>query len=187
MSNKKLLIVDDSNSNLKKLSDILVSAKYNVETAISKEQALQTTLSFKPDLVLLDNSYYNSDGSELTQRLFEMGILFIFICQHEIEKVSIGSNNPDNVIKLLPDIDAALKWVTDIRRLKETEQRYSKAIQTGRVVDVVIGILMERHSLKRESAFELLRQKARSERIQLRVLAQEILDAQEKINMISPK
>ncbi|MCG7929266.1 MAG: response regulator [Candidatus Thiodiazotropha lotti] len=187
MIQKKLLLVSSNENNIDRLYNILVSANCDVQTANSKEKALLVINSFNPDLVILDNTYYNHEGSELTRSLFESGVLFLFICQHEIEKVSVTSSNPEKILNLLPDIDIALKWVSDIRRMKETEKRYSKAIQTGRVVDVVIGILMERHNLQRESAFELLRQKARSERIQLRVLAQEILDAEEKINTISSK
>ncbi|MCG7865599.1 MAG: hypothetical protein B6D70_07070 [gamma proteobacterium symbiont of Stewartia floridana] len=187
MTQKKLLLVSSNEKNLDRLSKILIKANCDVQTAKSKEQALLISDQFTPDLVLLDNTYYNDDGSDLTQGLFESGTLFLFICQHEIEKISLTSNNPDKLLDLLPDINITLKWATDIRRLKETEQRYSKAIQTGRVVDVVIGILMERHNLQRESAFELLRQRARSERVQLRILAQEILDAEEKINAIRPK
>jgi response regulator NasT len=186
MSLKRLLLL--SKDNLDKLNSILALADVKIKTVNSTELALKEVNNFKPDLVLLDSSYYGSNGSHLTHRLFDLEILFVYICHREIEKISYSLDaKPDNILELLPDIDAALKWVSNIRRLKETEERYSKAIQTGRVVDVVIGILMERYNLNRDAAFELLRKKARSERIQLRILAQEILDAQEKINMISPK
>ncbi|MEJ2619606.1 MAG: ANTAR domain-containing protein [Candidatus Thiodiazotropha sp.] len=186
MSPKKLLLVSDTN--LDKLNNMLAWADVEIKRVNSKELALEEINNFKPDLVLLDSSYYGSNGSHLTHRLFDLEILFVYICHQEIEKISNSlDSKPENILELLPDIDSALKWISNIRRLKETEARYSKAIQTGRVVDVVIGILMERYNLNRDSAFELLRQKARSERMQLRVLAQEILDAQQKINMISPK
>jgi response regulator NasT len=186
MSHKKLLLVSDNN--LDKLNNMLAWADVKIKTVKSKQLALEEINNFKPDLVLLDSSYYGSNGSHLTRRLFDLEILFVYICHQEIEQISDNlDSKPDDILKLLPDIDTALKWVSNIRRLKETEERYSKAIQTGRVVDVVIGILMERYNLNRDAAFELLRQKARSDRIQLRVLAQEILDAQEKINMISPR
>jgi response regulator NasT len=186
MSSQKLLLVEGTVDRLEQLGAALLKADYNVLTTHIAENVVQLTQNFQPDLVLLDHHYYNSGESNLTQLLFDNGILFVFICQHEIENVGTNDTFPDAILKFIPDIKVILKWVAEIRRLKETEQRYSKAIQTGRVVDVVIGILMERYHINRDDAFELFRDKARSERVKLRTLAQDILDTQEKLNQLFP-
>ena len=186
MNSQKLLLVDSKDDTFNRLGKTLTQAGYEVITAASSNEALQISSDFLPDLVILNSQYYNRSDIDLTQKLFESGMLFIFMCSHEIDMLVAHQEQPDAILKSMPDIKSALKWAAEIRRLKETEKRYSKAIQTGRVVDVVIGILMERYHIKREKAFELLRQKARSERIQLRTLAQEMLDAQEKLNQIEP-
>ncbi|MCU7846761.1 MAG: hypothetical protein KZQ89_01920 [Candidatus Thiodiazotropha sp. (ex Lucinoma kastoroae)] len=52
--------------------------------------------------------------------------------------------------QIIQCIDHALSCTREILRLKESERRYSNAIQTGRVVDVAVGILVERHHIEQE-------------------------------------
>ncbi|MFP4346908.1 MAG: response regulator [Thermodesulfobacteriota bacterium] len=54
MSNKKVLVVDDSPTQLKLMSDPLMSRGYEIVTARDGEEALDKVASEKPDLVVLD-------------------------------------------------------------------------------------------------------------------------------------
>jgi twitching motility two-component system response regulator PilH len=54
MALKKILVVDDSATDLKKLKDIVDGAGYTVITATSGQEAVDKTKSERPDAVLLD-------------------------------------------------------------------------------------------------------------------------------------
>ncbi|MCU7843052.1 MAG: response regulator [Candidatus Thiodiazotropha sp. (ex Monitilora ramsayi)] len=193
--NGKLLLVDANPISRDSLKKILLDVGHMVYDTSSVDEALNLSNSEKPDLVILDIHLPDLAGIDLASELLDSGIPFIFLCQSsEIVKTKLAhlADSQDNLEKTynytnqLPAIDAALTWAKEFQRLKDTETRYTRAIETGRVVDVVVGILMERHHLERERAFDMLRNKARSERKKLRDLAQEILDAISKVNKLSP-
>lgn len=50
----KVLAVDDTPLNLKVISKLLVSKGYDVTTATSAEEALETLITLKPELLLVD-------------------------------------------------------------------------------------------------------------------------------------
>ena len=193
--NGKLLLVDANPISRDSLKQLLMNAGHKVNVSNSVDEALNLSNSEKPDLVILDIHLPDLAGIDLASELLDAGIPFIFLC-HPGEIIKTGlvhlPGSQDNLEKShnytnqLSAINAALAWAREFQRLKDTEARYTRAIETGRVVDVVVGILMERHHLERERAFEMLRNKARSERKKLRDLAQEILDAISKVNQLSP-
>ncbi|MCU7918444.1 MAG: ANTAR domain-containing protein [Candidatus Thiodiazotropha sp. (ex Epidulcina cf. delphinae)] len=195
MSRQKLLLVDNDHGNLEILGKTLIDSGYEVLTADSADKALRISDAERPNLVILDTQLTKSADIDLTDELLKSATPFIFLCNHEKITQINQENNPgslgvlersDDINKMMPGIESALACAEKIRRLRENERRYSNAIQTGRVVDVAVGILMERHHIERDKAFEMLRKKARSERRKLRDIAQEILDAQQKLNQLSP-
>ncbi len=54
MNKKKVLVVDDSPTQLKLMSDPLMSRGYTIVTAMDGVEALEMVASEKPDLVVLD-------------------------------------------------------------------------------------------------------------------------------------
>lgn len=52
---------------------------------------------------------------------------------------------------------------------------------------MAVGVLMERLKLERHAAFEMLRQKARSERRKITEIADEVLDAVEALNFVDQR
>ncbi|MCU7876272.1 MAG: ANTAR domain-containing protein [Candidatus Thiodiazotropha sp. (ex Lucinoma borealis)] len=176
------------------LSISLVEAGYELITASSPSEALYLSNSQQPDLVILEMELYKTKDADLGRELSSNGVPFILLCDeqrstlsnHEAYTGSLGIIEQDNdVTQIIQCIDHALSCASEIQRLKESERRYSNAIQTGRVVDVAVGILMERHHIEQERAFEMLRSKARSERRKLRDLAEELLDAEERLNQLN--
>ncbi len=191
----KLLLVDSDRSSLEAFRSALAHTDYQILTAESAHEGLQLNSREQPDLVILDMHLPNLSSIDLAGKLLDAGSPFIFLCNHGSvipldQADDQGSlailKKPRNLTNLIPGIEAALAWAQEIRRLRETESRYRKAIETGKVVDVVVGILMERHHLDRHNAYELLRTKARSERRRLIDLAQEILDAHDRLNQVTP-
>lgn len=69
MAGEPILIVDDNPANLKLVSFLLVSKGYEVQTALSANEALAVLRVFHPRLVLMDIQLPGMDGLELTRLL----------------------------------------------------------------------------------------------------------------------
>lgn len=82
--------------------------------------------------------------------------------------------------------EAALARGADLRELRRAEADLNQALASGREISVAVGIMMERHRMAEARAFELLRSQARSSRRQLRLLARELIDAAEDLNLTAP-
>lgn len=65
----KILVVDDTPTNLEVMIETLSSAGYTVATAISGERALRRIQTFEPDLILLDVQMPGIDGFETCKRI----------------------------------------------------------------------------------------------------------------------
>jgi two-component system, cell cycle response regulator DivK len=69
MTSGKILIVDDSPTNLKLARVVLSSEGLEVRTADSAEDALMLLDTFTPHLILMDRQLPGMDGLELTRQL----------------------------------------------------------------------------------------------------------------------
>ncbi len=75
---KKILVVDDHEDNVEVLRARLESRGYDVEGAMSGQEALDTVSRWVPDLVLLDVMMPDMDGLEVVRRLkADPGLPFI--------------------------------------------------------------------------------------------------------------
>ncbi|TMH21646.1 MAG: response regulator [Betaproteobacteria bacterium] len=69
MAIKKILVVDDSPTDLKYLSDLLSKNGYTVSTAESAEEAMAKVKQSRPDLVLMDVVMPGQNGFQLTRAI----------------------------------------------------------------------------------------------------------------------
>src|SRR5688572_21262073 len=69
MAIKNILVVDDSPTDLKYLSDILSKNGFSVSTAQSAEEALAKVKAQRPDLVLMDVVMPGQSGFQATRTL----------------------------------------------------------------------------------------------------------------------
>ncbi len=65
----KILVVDDSKTELHHLSDVLGKRGYAVRTAASGEEALARLAEDKPDLILMDVVMPGQNGFQLTRAI----------------------------------------------------------------------------------------------------------------------
>ena len=70
---KNILVVDDSPTDRKYLSDLLTKSGYKVATADSAEQALTMVKQQRPDLVLMDVVMPGQNGYQATRTLSKDG------------------------------------------------------------------------------------------------------------------
>src|SRR5918911_4581275 len=68
---QRILVVDDTPQNVKLLADLLAAKGYEVSTAASGEQALESIAKQPPDLVLLDIMMPGISGYDVCRKLRE--------------------------------------------------------------------------------------------------------------------
>jgi twitching motility two-component system response regulator PilH len=69
MTVKKILLVDDSKTELHHLSDLLTKRGYSVRTAENGEEAQRRLAEEKPDLILMDVVMPGLNGFQLTRAI----------------------------------------------------------------------------------------------------------------------
>ncbi len=119
MNNVEVLIVDDEASIRRFLRVTLTSQKYKVLEATSGQEALSKVASYKPDLVILDLSLPDIDGTEVTRLLREwtqIPIIILSVRGSENDKIAAldaGADDyltkPFSVGELLARLRSALR------------------------------------------------------------------------------
>ncbi len=69
MTNKLILVVEDSPTNLRLIADLLQDKGYRVITAVDGEEALERAVSQKPDLMVLDIILPKKNGFQVCRQL----------------------------------------------------------------------------------------------------------------------
>ena len=73
MAIKKVLIVDDSKTELMFMTDLLVKKGFTVKTAENAEDAFRRLAEEKPDLILMDVVMPGQNGFQLTRAITRHG------------------------------------------------------------------------------------------------------------------
>lgn len=190
----RVLVVDDDRLVLATLAKGLRQWGYEVAEASSGETALKLALETTPDLVLLDVNMPRMSGLEVAKSLRAQTMIpFIFltaygdadIIKQATEHGAMGYLvKPVDISQIVPAVEAALARSKELRQLRETETQLSTALANSRETSLAIGILMEREHLDRDSAFDALRDYARSQRRKIKDVAEELIRAIEFVNQI---
>lgn len=118
---KRILIVDDYQSNVMLLKTILKDKNFMLDTAYNGNEALQKVDSFNPDVILLDIMMPGTDGYEVVEKIrskqqySHISIVLITALNSErnVEKgLSLGANyylvKPFSVKELLSIVDKCI-------------------------------------------------------------------------------
>jgi len=180
-----VLIVEDDRLVLAGLAAGLEERDYLVTKAVSGEQAVQLADSARPDLVLMDICLPDISGIEAARKINDrLGIPIIFLSAFNAEEtvreaVRLGGFvylvKPITIKQLVPAIESVLARAGDLSKLRGSEQNLATALKQSREISVAIGMLMERHGISAEDAFELLRRNARDTRRKAAEVAQEVI------------
>lgn len=190
-ASRRILLVDDDSITLDLLSHIFSHAGYAISKAASAEAALTSLAAQEPDLALLDICMPGMSGLELAKRLqAETSVPFMFLSSNnDIKLVREATEygavgflvKPFEHAQILPAVEAALARADEIRQLRRTEMNLTAALAAGRETSMAVGLLMAKLQTDRNTAFEALRDYARSNRSKLNEVAQELLAAEERI------
>jgi AmiR/NasT family two-component response regulator len=189
---RHILVVDDDRLVLASLARGLRQGGYRVSEAANGEDAFNVAERTSPDLALLDVRMPGMNGIELGRMLREhAGVPFLYLSAYgQADIVAQAAQNgalgylvkPLDIAQILPSVETALLRAAEIRALRDKEGQLANALGGSRDVSVAVGLLMERHHVDREEAFEALRARARSARRTLVDVAHEILSSSEKLN-----
>ena len=189
-----ILIVDDDQLLLDYLSEVLRHAGYETVQASSAEQALQAIAVREPDLALLDIHMPGMNGLELAKQLHvTTSVPFMFLSGRgdaDAGKQAASYGAVGFVVKpvdekhLMPAFTAGLARADEIRQLRRTELNLNAALAAGRETSLAVGLLMCKFQTDRNTAFEVLRDHARSNRRKVNEVADQLLQAEETLNSL---
>lgn len=194
MSKGCILIADDDRLVLGTLSEGLRHAGYEVLGAGSGEEALMLLAQRTPDIALLDIRMEGMSGIELGRILLQrFAVPFLFLSAFGDEEVvrqaaehgALGFLvKPLQITQIVPAIEAARSRASELLELRSVRDQLSAALEGARETSMAVGVLMERRRLNRDEAFHALRRSSRSQRRKIQVVAAELLDALEKVDLV---
>jgi len=183
-----LLVIDDDPANLLVAEDFLQPQGASVITSNCGRRGVELAKEQLPDLVLLDILMPGLDGIEVCHELksdeLTRDIPVIFMTglsdiNSKLKAFAVGGadyvTKPFHGPELLARVGVHLQLHSLQRELADKNYMLEGALDTGNVVNVAVGVLMERHGLDRAAAFESIRSQARSQRRKVRLVAEEIL------------
>jgi response regulator NasT len=191
-----ILLVDDDPLLLEYLSTVLGHAGYDTLTATSAAEALQRVAEREADiaLALLDVTMPGMSGLDLARRLKDhTSVAFMFLssvddAETARQAASHGAVGfvvkPVDAARLLPAFESALARADEIRQLRRTEANLNAALAAGRETSLAVGLLMTRFQTDRNTAFEVLRDHARSSRRKVNEVAEQLVSAEELLNSL---
>jgi len=189
-----ILIVDDDQLLAEFLSVILQNAGYETMQAHSADHALRLVAEREPDMALLDIHMPGMSGLELAKQLNrETSVPFMFLSGRgdaDAGKQAAAYGAVGFVVKpvdekhLMPAFEAGLARADEIRQLRRTELNLNAALAAGRETSLAVGLLMCKFQTDRNTAFEVLRDHARSSRRKVNEVADQLLTAEETLNAL---
>jgi response regulator NasT len=198
MMGKRILLVDDDSLVLAGLALGLKGEGYQVTTAGDGGQALAAVAEADYDLAVVDIRMPDMSGIELAARFRHEGgppVMFLSaFSDKEAVSAALAEGGlgyvvkPVDIVQLVPAIEAALARARDLRALLDITEQLHQALAGGRNTSTAIGVLMERHSLGQEAAFNRLRTAARSRGCKVEALAARLVEASDLLNsLVAPE
>ncbi|NHZ60963.1 ANTAR domain-containing response regulator [Massilia genomosp. 1] len=194
VAKRRILIVDDDPLLLQFLNEVIGHAGYDTVTASSGEEALQQIAAGEPDMALLDITMPGMSGLELAHHLkTHSTVPFMFLSaigdsESTRQAAAYGALGylvkPVDAERLMPAFEAGLARADDIRELRRTELNLNAALAAGRETSLAVGLLMGKFQTDRNTAFEVLRDHARSSRRKINEVADQLLAAEETLNSL---
>ena len=189
-----VLLVDDDPLLLEFLTEVLGHAGYDTATAVSAAEAIRKIEAREPDMALLDITMPGMSGLELARHLQEnTSVPFMFLSASgdpstAKQAATYGAVGfvvkPVDAAHLMPAFESGLARADEIRQLRRTEMNLNAALAAGRETSLAVGLLMGRFQADRNTAFEVLRDHARSSRRKINEVADQLLAAEEVLNSL---
>ncbi len=193
-----IVVVDDDITILGLLDAFLPQNGFDTWLATSAAMAVAMLheRDRQPDLAILDIHIPGMSGLQLAAMLRQdTAIPFMFLtaddtidtARHAAASGAVGFLvKPLELNQVLPAVMSALARAGEIKTLKRQEVSLVEALHAGRENGVAVGILMERHQINQQQAFELLREQSRSTRVKIATLAATLVSELESALVTTP-
>jgi response regulator NasT len=181
------LLANERKEDLRALGDVLDGLGHEVTPfAVSVEEAIELIAREEPDMafVVLDGD--DEHGLALISETVEYASGPVLVSVRRAESPTTVAKAADMGIAGYVDswepadvqgaIEVALRRHREELRLHEKVEQLESALERRGVIERAKGILMERHSADERTAFELLRDSARSSGRRVVDVAQSVLD-----------
>jgi AmiR/NasT family two-component response regulator len=174
MSKPRILVFEADAATNQSIRALLEAAGYVVSQAFDLSAARQALEADRPDFALLDMSAPQPDELELSQALVRSRVPFVFmslredpaLIQRAVEMGAMGYFlKPLDVSLIVPSIRAWVARAAELQQLGLGQRSLQEAVRSNRSIGTAVGMMMERHQLTPERAFEALRRQARNERV----------------------
>lgn len=188
-----VLIADGDPQTLSTLARGLQDAGYQVSEAVDGDSAAQLCETAQPDLAILDVRLPGLSGAEVVRRIGLHSKVPILVLttrdDMELVKVAIKEGALGFLVKPLDSpqmvlaVDTALARIADLKALRDSERSLNAALEHCRKIGTAVGLIMERYRLNLDTAFDLLRRSARTRRVKLSRLADDLIRAANALNV----
>lgn len=189
-----ILVVDDDTTIIELLRQVLSSAGYDVVCANNGNEGLHMALKHGPVLAILDIHMPQTNGITLAQNLSEeTNVPFVFLSSEnghaEIQQASaLGAAGfllkPINPDQILPFVTVSLARAQEMQRLRAREIHLQSQVESARMVGAAVGLLMGKHPINEQQAFQRLHDYARSHRQKIVDVAKMLVTSQENVNLM---
>lgn len=189
---RRVVIAEDEALIRLDLSEMLKELGYDVVGQASDgEQALSVLAEKRPDLAILDVRMPKLDGISVAQQVAEQRICPVIILtavkeRDQVERATEAGAmayllKPFDKEKLLPAIEIAVSRYDEMRALEEEVKTLSEQIETRKLVERAKGILQQKLSVTEPEAFRWIQKTAMDKRVQMRQVAQLLIDEAETL------
>ncbi len=182
-----ILLVDDDPLIIETFGMSLREAGFPVVVASNGAQALRICVESPPSLAVIDYSMPGLSGVDLARQLVVLtDVPFLFLSAHAdptVVQAAVAAGAMTYLVKpldgahLVPAIHTALQRSREVLALRSEAERLSAAVKIDHAVGVATGLVMARYRITKQSAFERLRRHARSRRVRLEEVANELVRA----------
>ena len=194
MPSHRIVLADDDRLILSTLGQGLRDAGYEILEATDGNAAVHLCETTNPELAILDVRMPDLSGVEAARLIHQKtNVPFIFLSAYgekEIVKLAVEEGalgyliKPVDVPQIVPAIEAALARAAELAELRDSMQNLTSALETSRETSMAVGLIMERYRVNRAMAFNILRQHARSERRNVKQIAEDLLSASDTLNIL---
>ncbi|BAN70154.1 ANTAR domain-containing response regulator [endosymbiont of unidentified scaly snail isolate Monju] len=191
---KKILIADIDENDLQGYKEAFEEEEFDVVTVRSGRQALElAALGPLPDLAVIFVDLPDVSGLHVAQELQSLGVSSIFLSRVAHKEMVDQARyegalgylvKPVKPFALVAAVHVALDLANELRDLEISRERLSAAQKLNQKISLAIGIYMAQYHLSEDQAFEEIRAYARSQRMRLATLCQEIVEGHNRAHRL---
>ena len=180
----RILVAEDEALIRMDLVEMLQEAGYEViAQATNGEEAIALALEHQPDLAILDVKMPVLDGISAAEKIIATAPVLMLTAFSQRELIDRARDagvmayvvKPFTIGDLVPAIEIAISRHTQMQSLAVEVADLHERLETRKIVDRAIGILMKALNLSEPEAFSWIQRAAMDRRLSMREVAQAVI------------